>query len=207
MFAGAKSVPYQLPAGKIVRIDSASGAAGSVRMLGPGPTFEPMGEKSIEPHTVTVLGPYDHATRGWVTASKGVLEFEIYDAHVAAVAPKPAPAPSLAVPSVTQNAPSSIPPRAPAAPVATPAPAKDAPKMGLHEKFANLAAQAKAVPAALSAKADAIAARLSAAEAKGHGAFAKMDAVIADVEAGVKATEEAVAQLTNGAPLAPSAKS
>jgi hypothetical protein len=75
--------------------------------------------------------------------------------------------------------------------------------MALADKMKNLAARAKAVPAALSDRADAAFARLDNVERRGDHAFAGFDSVLTDVETGIVAAEDALAQLTNGAPVDP----
>lgn len=67
----------------------------------------------------------------------------------------------------------------------------------LSDKFRRLADRAKAVPAALSERADAALARLDAVEAR-SAVFDKLDAIATDAEQSVQAAEDAVNQLTNG---------
>lgn len=66
----------------------------------------------------------------------------------------------------------------------------------LQDKFKRLAERAKAVPAALSDRADKSLARLDAVEARSV-VFDKLDAIATDAEQGVAAAEDAVNQLTN----------
>lgn len=79
--------------------------------------------------------------------------------------------------------------------------------MSLSEKMGTLAVRAKAVPLALEARADALLPRLDALEKTGGAAFAGLEAIAADAEAGVSAAEGALRQLTNGGPLSGSAGS
>lgn len=72
--------------------------------------------------------------------------------------------------------------------------------MALADKMKHLAARAKAVPASLDAVADKHLARLDALEARGTDSFGKLGDVLDGVESGIVAAEDALNQLTNGAP-------
>lgn len=73
--------------------------------------------------------------------------------------------------------------------------------MSLVERMQNLAERAKAVPTALAERTDASLARLTAVETRGHAALDGIDSVIGEAEKAAASTEDAVNQLTNGAPL------
>lgn len=73
--------------------------------------------------------------------------------------------------------------------------------MSIQDKFRRLAERSKAVPAKLGERADAVTLRWDALEARGGTAFAGHEAVLADAEQGVTAAEDALNQLTNGAPV------
>jgi hypothetical protein len=73
-------------------------------------------------------------------------------------------------------------------------------RMALGDKFKNLAERARSVPAKLSERADAAFARLDKVEARGDQAFTGFETMLTDVESGVAAAEDALNQLTNGAP-------
>jgi hypothetical protein len=72
--------------------------------------------------------------------------------------------------------------------------------MALHEKLKALGAAAKKVPTDIEANADALAARIAAVNARAVNSFSKLGDVLTDAESAVSATEDAVNQLTNGAP-------
>jgi len=72
--------------------------------------------------------------------------------------------------------------------------------MALVDKFRTIAARSHAIPKALEARADALAARLDAVETRGDQAFKGHEYFLAGVESGVAAAEDALSQLTNGAP-------
>jgi hypothetical protein len=73
-------------------------------------------------------------------------------------------------------------------------------RMALSDKARLLTERAKTVPAAIEKRMDASLARLAGAEARSTAPLDQLDAHVADIEAGIAATEDAVAQLSNGAP-------
>ena len=72
--------------------------------------------------------------------------------------------------------------------------------MALHEKLKALAAAAKKLPADIEAQADKLAARIAAVDTRAVNSFGKLGEVVTDAEGAVAATEDAVNQITNGAP-------
>lgn len=72
--------------------------------------------------------------------------------------------------------------------------------MALVDKFRTIAARSHAIPKRLEERADALAARLDTVEARGDQAFKGHEDFLTGVESGVAAAEDALAQLTNGAP-------
>lgn len=72
--------------------------------------------------------------------------------------------------------------------------------MSLQDKLRALAAKAKKLPADIEANADALAARIDAVDTRAVNSFGKLASVMDDADAAVSATEDAVNQLTNGAP-------
>lgn len=75
--------------------------------------------------------------------------------------------------------------------------------MALADKMKRLSERSTAVPKALEALADTHLARLDALEARGSDSFGKLGEVLNDVEAGISSAEDAMNQLTNGAPAGP----
>jgi hypothetical protein len=75
--------------------------------------------------------------------------------------------------------------------------------MALAEKMKRLAERSMAVPKSLDAWADEHLAKWDTLEARGQESFGKLGQVMADVENGVVAAEDALNQLTNGAPDGP----
>lgn len=72
--------------------------------------------------------------------------------------------------------------------------------MALADKMKRLAERSTAVPKSLDAWADEHLAKFDALESRGKEAFGKLGQVMADVESGVSAAEDALNQLTNGGP-------
>lgn len=72
--------------------------------------------------------------------------------------------------------------------------------MALSDKFKTLATRINSVPKNLEARADALAARLDTIEQRGDKAFSGHETFLDGVETGVAAAEDALNQLTNGAP-------
>lgn len=75
--------------------------------------------------------------------------------------------------------------------------------MALADKMKRLAERSTAVPRSLDSWADEHLAKFDALESRGKEAFGKLGTVMADVESGVAAAEDALNQLTNGAPEGP----
>ena len=75
--------------------------------------------------------------------------------------------------------------------------------MSLADKMKHLADRAKAVPQSLESLADKHLSRLDALEARGGDTFSKLGAVLDQTEGGIAAAEDALNQLTNGAPVDP----
>ena len=73
-------------------------------------------------------------------------------------------------------------------------------QMALHEKLKALAAKAKKLPADIEANADALAARIDAVDTRAVNSFGALAGVMEDADAAIAATEDAVNQLSNGAP-------
>lgn len=75
--------------------------------------------------------------------------------------------------------------------------------MALADKMKRLAERSTSVPKSLDAWADEHLAKFDALENRGKEAFSKLGTVMADVESGVSAAEDALNQLTNGGPAGP----
>jgi hypothetical protein len=75
--------------------------------------------------------------------------------------------------------------------------------MALADKMKRLAERSTSVPRSLDAWADEHLAKFDALESRGKEAFGKLGQVMADVESGVSAAEDALNQLTNGGPAGP----
>ncbi len=73
-------------------------------------------------------------------------------------------------------------------------------QMALADKFKTLAARAANIPKVLEHRADELSARLDTVEKRGNTAFDGHGRVVDGIESGVAAAEDALNQLTNGAP-------
>lgn len=73
--------------------------------------------------------------------------------------------------------------------------------MALKDKLAHLAERNRDVTKRLDERADSLLARLAAVEDRGEQAFTNMERLADQHEQGIAATEDALNQLTNGAPF------
>ena len=74
-------------------------------------------------------------------------------------------------------------------------------KMALAEKLKAFAERSHALPGQISDRVDAVSARLDKIEKRAEASISGHESVADDLEKGVAATEDALNQLTNGAPL------
>lgn len=77
---------------------------------------------------------------------------------------------------------------------------KRIPPMALNDKFKTLATRMRQVPQDLESRADKLSARLDTLQQRGDKAFEGHERFLDGVESGVSAAEDALNQLTNGAP-------
>lgn len=75
--------------------------------------------------------------------------------------------------------------------------------VSMQDKFKRLAERARTVPRVLSDRADVAFTRLDAIELRGDTTFGGLESVLTDVEGGIGHAEDALNQITNGAPVDP----
>jgi hypothetical protein len=180
----AKPLDITLPAGNVLFVKVGAGCYGTVWHLPDtdlnAPSFKHDVVSAAKPVT---LGPFDRQTRYRIEAVSGSVEASWGPSTVTALA--------ATLPRATEI-------------ISTAANIAEGIRMtSIQDKFKHLADRARQVPAALSAKADEVLSRLDAVEARGGTAFDKLHGVVNDADQGVAAAEDALNQLTNGAPAGP----
>jgi len=76
-------------------------------------------------------------------------------------------------------------------------------RMSLHEKFKRLAERTQTVPRALSDRADKVLGGFDRLEKHGDATLGGLEVVLSAAEAGLSVAEDALNQITNGAPVDP----
>lgn len=191
MIAGRKPHPFLLPKGLALRVSAGDDSHGTLKLLAGRPTYAPIGEFEIKPGVI-FFGPYETPAQGTLTADTGHIEFTFTSDFEAKVDRATTVVKSHRVIAEALNERAAL--------------LKEK-QMSIAEKARMVADKARAVPTVLGARFDQSLTRLDDAEKRGNAAQDRIDAVVKDIETGVAAIEDTANQLSNGAPLEPSAAS